>query len=149
MPTARRSSLVLALVTLACRPQPAQPVTTSPDAPTPSDVTPTPIAASAPTEPASPPMQFVIDDALASSRGPVAMGKLIAGRIEVDDALRVEGSEPPITVRVLAVEEFRKPGVSDPAAGTDVGLLLALPDGVGLDALPRGAVLVPATVADR
>lgn len=145
----RRLSLAIAYEALACHPHPTPAVTQVPAAPAPAVVPHASLASDAPGDRVAAKVEFVVADALVSSRGPVAMGKLTAGSIEVDDELHVADSDPPIMLRVLAVEEFRKPGTTGPAHAVDVGLLLALPEGIALDVLARGTVLVRATPAAR
>ena len=100
-----------------------------------------PVATPTPTATAAASTEFLIDDVFEiSGRGPVAMGTLIAGRVEVGDSLILVGSDPLVTVHVEGVEAIRKPGAA--AAQTeDMGLLLGLPPGVGSELLVRGAVL--------
>lgn len=130
--------VLFAAVLLACAPQPAAPVQT------PVAAGETALPAPSPAPPvvadAQPSIDFAIEDAFDTANGPVVMGTLAAGRIEVGDALVIARSEPPIVVEVRAVEAIRKPGTA-PVVGDTVGLLLSLPAGIGLDALAIGAKL--------
>src|SRR5262245_11094838 len=95
----------LAAVLLACASQPAPP------AQTPVAVTePAPSGAPPVVDDAPPPIDFAIEEAFDTADGPVVMGTLAAGLIEVGDALVIARSEPPIVVTVRAVEAIRKPG---------------------------------------
>lgn len=125
----------LAAVLSACASQPAAPV----QAPV-AAAEPAPSVAPPVVDDVRPPIDFSIDEAFDTPDGPVVMGTLAAGRIEVGDALVIARSEPPIVVTVRAVEAIRKPGAA-PMAGDAVGLLLSLPAGIGLDALASGAKL--------
>ncbi len=125
----------LAAVLVACGSQPAAPVQTPVAAAEPAPSVTPPVV-----DDAQPPIDFSIEEAFDSADGPVVMGTLAAGRIEVGDALVIARSEPPIVVTVRAVEAIRKPGTA-PVGGDTVGLLLSLPAGVGLDALVSGVKL--------
>lgn len=133
-----RARLAAVFGILACGPRPPTRVPESahaePAAPT---ATPTEAPPSAPA--IAGPVEFVIEDAFPiSGRGPVASGKL-TGHVEVGDELVMKDTEPPIVVKVLAVEEFTTPGG---AASNDVGLLLRLPANADISVLARGKVLV-------
>ena len=130
--------VLLVTVLLACAPRPAAPVQTPVAAREPAPPAPSP-APPVKGDP-QPPIDFAIAEAFDTADGPVVMGTLAAGRIEVGDALVIARSEPPIVVEVRAVEAIRKPGAA-PVAGDTVGLLLTLPAGIGLDALAIGAKL--------
>lgn len=117
--------------------QPAATTATQPPATTATQ----PPAAEAPPVPTANAVAFTIEDVLPSAEGPVVIGTLAAGIVEVGDELLVAGTAPPLRVRVRAVEAFRKPGEAA-GAGHSLGLLLTLPPDTGHDALTRGATLV-------
>lgn len=84
---------------------------------------------------------MVIDDVLPGDAPmPMVIGHILSGFTEVDATLEIVGSEPPIHVRVRALENFRRPG--EAASGrADVGLLLELADPAHTSALVVGATL--------